>query len=89
MINAKLVELIYTEVTKGDGTKENPTHIVKQYWTLDGKLLFEEDTANTQDYKEKNIKTLKSETIITDGKNYSSTKITPNSIELRVGKIKS
>lgn len=34
-------------------------------------------------------KTLKSETIVTDGKNYSSVKITPNSIELRVGKIKS
>lgn len=37
----------------------------------------------------KNKKTLKSETIVTDGKNYSSVKITPNSIELRVGKIKS
>ena len=36
-----------------------------------------------------NNKTLKSETIVTDGKNYSSVKITPNSIELRVGKIKS
>lgn len=36
MIKAKLVELIYTEVTKGDGTKENPTRTVKQYWTLDG-----------------------------------------------------
>lgn len=34
-------------------------------------------------------KTLKSETVVTDGKNYSSIKITPNSIELRVGKIKS
>lgn len=43
MIKAKLVKLIYTEVTKGDGTKENPTCRVKQYWTLDGKLLFEED----------------------------------------------
>ena len=36
-----------------------------------------------------NNKTLKSETIVTDGKNYSGVKITPNSIELRVGKIKS
>lgn len=35
-----------------------------------------------------NKKPLKSETIVTDGKNYSSVKITPNSIELRVGKIK-
>lgn len=31
MIKAKLVELIYTEVTKGDGTKENPPRTVKQY----------------------------------------------------------
>ena len=36
-----------------------------------------------------NKKTLKSETVLTDGKNYSSIKITPNSIELRVEKIKS
>lgn len=44
MIKAKLVELTYAEVTKGNGTKENPIRMVKQYWTLDGKLLFEEDT---------------------------------------------
>ena len=31
-----------------------------------------------------NKKILKSETVLTDGKNYSSIKITPNSIELRV-----
>lgn len=36
-----------------------------------------------------NKKTLKSETVVTDGKNYSSIKNTPNSIELRVEKIKS
>lgn len=35
-----------------------------------------------------NKETLKSETVLTDGKNYSSIKITPNSIELRVGKIR-
>ena len=35
-----------------------------------------------------NKKTLKSEIVVTDGKNYSSIKITPNSIELRVGKIR-
>ena len=35
-----------------------------------------------------NKKTLKSETVLTDAKNYSSIKITPNSIELRVGKIR-
>ena len=43
------------------------------------------------DIKEKiinNKETLKSETVLTDGKNYSSIKITPNSIELRVGKIR-
>ena len=36
-----------------------------------------------------NKKTLKSETVFTDEKNYLSIKITPNSIELRVEKIKS
>lgn len=36
-----------------------------------------------------NKKILKSETVVTDGKNYSSIKTTPNSIELRVEKIKS
>ena len=35
-----------------------------------------------------NKKTLKFETVLTDSKNYSSIKITPNSIELRVGKIR-
>ena len=35
-----------------------------------------------------NKKTLISETVLTDAKNYSSIKITPNSIELRVGKIR-
>lgn len=40
--------------------------------------------------KEKIIitKILKSESVVSDGKNYSSIKITPNSIELRVGKIR-
>lgn len=33
-------------------------------------------------------KTLKSETVLTDAKNYSSIKITPNSIELWVGKVR-
>ena len=35
-----------------------------------------------------NKKTLKSEIVLTDSKNYSSIKITPNSIELRVGKMR-
>ena len=35
-----------------------------------------------------NKKTLKSETVLTDGENYSSIKITPNSIELKVEKIR-
>ena len=35
-----------------------------------------------------NKKALKSETVLIDSKNYSSIKITPNSIELRVGKIR-
>lgn len=44
----KEIKLIYIEVQKGDGTDENPIRIAKQYWTLDGRFLFEEDTLNNR-----------------------------------------
>ena len=55
------------------------------------KILNKNESKFTTHKKEKIIndkETLKSETVLTDGKNYSSIKITPNSIELRVGKIR-
>lgn len=39
---AKIIELIYTQVERGNG-KDIPVRIVEQYWTKDGILLFEKD----------------------------------------------
>jgi len=40
---AELIEVIHTEATRGDGTKEDPVRIVHQYWTKEGELLAEKD----------------------------------------------
>lgn len=40
---AKVISLIKTSSTRGDGTSANPSRAITQYWSLDGKLLFEED----------------------------------------------
>lgn len=40
---AKIVELIYTVETRGLGKNGDPVRNVEQYWTKDGKLLFEKD----------------------------------------------
>ncbi len=45
---AKVVQLIKTTSTRGDGTSANPSRYVTKYWTLDGKLLFEIDNVNSQ-----------------------------------------
>ncbi len=40
----KPIQFIRVELkTRGDGTKENPTRIVEQYFTTDGVLVFEYD----------------------------------------------
>ena len=41
--SAKIEQLIVTKSTKGAGTESDPYREVTQYWTLDGKLLFEDD----------------------------------------------
>lgn len=41
--SAKIEQLIVTKSTKGAGTECDPYREVTQYWTLDGKLLFEDD----------------------------------------------
>lgn len=39
-----MIQLIETnQRSRGDGTCENPTRIVTQYWTMEGKLMFERD----------------------------------------------
>lgn len=40
----KIVEVIFLEILRGDGTKENPTRYVYQYWTKNGDLIAEIDT---------------------------------------------
>jgi hypothetical protein len=51
VMKAKLITLVYVEFTRGDGTKENPIRTVKQYWTTDGKLIFEDDTVKSHDHQ--------------------------------------
>jgi len=41
----KLVTLIETYETRGDGTSENPFRLVKQLFTIDGRLVVEQMTA--------------------------------------------
>ena len=40
----KIIELIETYDHRGSGVKDDPYRIVKQWWSLDGKLLIEFDT---------------------------------------------
>lgn len=39
----ELVEVIHVVATRGNGTPENPTRIVHQYWSKNGDLLSEKD----------------------------------------------
>lgn len=38
---------ICTEITRGDGSTDNPVRICRQYWTLDGHLIAELDSLQT------------------------------------------
>lgn len=40
---AKVIQVIETEECRGKGTPDSPLRGVKQYWSLDGKLLAEFD----------------------------------------------
>lgn len=40
---AKVISVIKTTSTRGDGTSANPSRVITQYWHLSGELLFEED----------------------------------------------
>lgn len=39
----RLQEVIIAEITKGDGTTDDPCRVVMQIWTTDGKMLAEKD----------------------------------------------
>lgn len=41
--SARVITVIKTTSTRGKGTCADPGRIVTQYWTFDGKLLFERD----------------------------------------------
>lgn len=41
---ARVIKVIVTESTIGDGTKENPVRLIYQYWDLKGNLLAKNDT---------------------------------------------
>jgi hypothetical protein len=44
MDTAKVIQVIETTLLRrGDGTKRNPVRVITQYWSLDGKLLVEND----------------------------------------------
>lgn len=42
---ARLVQFIEVVRQEGDGTAENPIKNIVQFWSLDGKLIFEIDPA--------------------------------------------
>lgn len=41
--SAKVVQLIQTVAPMGSGTEDDPVRLVSQFWTLDGKPLFQLD----------------------------------------------
>lgn len=41
--NASVIQVIQTKSMRGIGTQEDKVRIVTQYWSLDGKLLAEND----------------------------------------------
>ncbi len=42
-MKAEVVNVIRTDTTEGIGTKESPVRTIRRYWTLDGKLISEQD----------------------------------------------
>jgi hypothetical protein len=43
-VSARIIRVIVTELeVRGRGTKDDPRRRVRQYWSLDGKLLAEVD----------------------------------------------
>ena len=50
-MNAKLIQVIVTDLDlRGNGTTEDPIRRVIQYWSVDGKLLAENDQCQAKTY---------------------------------------
>lgn len=47
--SAKVIQVIETQTARGAGTLDQPTRIVKEYWTLDGEKLAESDSISIQE----------------------------------------
>lgn len=47
---AKVIQVIETVVTVGEGTEKNPSRYMNQYWSLEGELLAETDTLENSNY---------------------------------------
>ena len=39
----ELVEVIHVVIARGKGTKDDPVHLVNQYWSKEGELLAEKE----------------------------------------------
>jgi hypothetical protein len=42
-VGARVIHVIATESVRGQGTKDNPSRVVRSYFSLDGTLLAEHD----------------------------------------------
>lgn len=47
---AKVIQVIETVATVGEGTEKNPSRFMYQYWSLEGELLAEKDTLENSNY---------------------------------------
>lgn len=51
MDTCEVIQVIRTTLLRrGNGTAENPTRVITQYWQLDGRLLWEEDPCADDDH---------------------------------------
>jgi len=50
MFDAKVIQVIVTELKRaGEGTENDPSRIITQFWDFDGNLLAEKDPVNKCD----------------------------------------
>ena len=48
--NLKLIEIIFIEFVRGEGTEKDAVRTVEQYWTRDGELIAERDPTRPEGY---------------------------------------
>ena len=56
MEGCKIIQIIEAISCRGDGTPTNPHRRIVQYWTFDGKLLFEFDSWVDRNFRVENTK---------------------------------